>query len=210
MGEVDELTLDGASLAALLLLAPWAIGSRQGRSRFPAVLLVAASVFSGLTGAAQAVAGSERVLGGAWPALGGEILAVGAAIGAPLLVGHVRSRSALAWAAAVGGSVYAGLLVNGPTVKILLLWNFGVAGYLPSVLYGIAAGAVTYTIVALCATGRRTSAIGMALLFMGGIGLHSTYQTGLVLAGLALLGAADPPDRAIEGSWRHAIRARTR
>ena len=100
--------------------------------------------------------------------------------------------------------------MNGPIAKILLLWNVGLAGYLPSVLYGIAAGAVVYTIVVLRATGRRTSAIGLALLFMGGIGLHSTYQTGLVLAGLALLGAADPSDRAIDGWRRHAIRARTR
>ena len=52
------------------------------------------------------MAGSGPILaGGTWLALGAEILAVGAAIGAPLLVGQVRSRSALAWGAAVGGCV---------------------------------------------------------------------------------------------------------
>jgi hypothetical protein len=194
MGEIDGMTLDGATLAALLLLAPWALGGVHGRARFPTILLVTAFVFSGLIGTEQALAGSGQMLGGgAWLALAGEALAVGAAVATPLLVGRVHSRPALALGVAVGGSIYAGLLVNASTVKILLLWNFGLAGYLPSVLYGVAAGAVAYTIVALRATGRRTTALGIALLFMGGIGLHSTYQTGLVLAGLMLLGAADRP-----------------
>ena len=103
MGEVDELTLDGVTLAALLLLAPWALGSRHGRSRLPAVLLVTTFVFSGLTGAEQAIAGSGPILAGTWLELGGEVLAVGAAIGAPLLVGRVRIRAALALGVAVGG-----------------------------------------------------------------------------------------------------------
>lgn len=196
MGEVDGMTLDGATLAALLLLAPWALGGAHRRSRFPTILLVTAFVFSGLVATVQALAGSGQMLGGGtWLALAGEAIAVGAAAATPLLVGRVRSRPALAWGTAVGGATYAGLLVNASTVKILLLWNFGLAGYLPSVLYGIAAGGVTYTIVALRATGRRTSAVGIALLFMGGIGLHSTYQSGLVLAGFASLGAADLFDR---------------
>ncbi|MGZ5212264.1 MAG: hypothetical protein ACXWDU_01910 [Actinomycetota bacterium] len=194
IGGVDGMTLDGATLLALLLLAPWALGGAHGRSRFPTIVLVMAFVFSALIGTEQALAGSGRMFGGgSWLALAGEVLAVGAAVATPLLVGRVRSRPALAWGAAVGGSIYAGLLVNASTVKILLLWNFGLAGYLPSILYGIAAGAVTYTIVAMRASGRRTSAVGMALLFMGGIGLHSTYQTGLVLAGLMLLGVGDRP-----------------
>ncbi len=197
LGAVDALALDGATLAAVLLLAPWALGGFHGRSRVPAVLLVAAFVLAGIGASEQALAGSGWTLGhDTWVALGGEVLALGAAVAAPLLVGPIRNRSALAWGVVVGATTYAGLLANASTVKILMLWNFGLAGYLPSVLYGLAAGAATYTIVALRAAGQRTLALGMALVFIGGIGLHSTYQTGLVLAGFAVLGAAEGSDRA--------------
>jgi hypothetical protein len=49
-----------------------------------------------------------------------------------------------------------------------------------------------------------TSAVGILLLFAGGIGLHSTYQTGLVLAGLALLGTEAHGEEA--SSPRHPCR----
>jgi hypothetical protein len=191
VGAADDLTLDVSTVVALLLLSPWALGGLRGRSRFPGVLLVSALVLASLIGTEQAVAGAGGGLGDrTWPTLGGEMLAVSAAVAAPLVTGRMRTRSALMWGAVLGGLVFSGLLANASTVKILLLWNFGLAGYLPSILYGVAAGAVAYTIVALRAAGRTSYASAIALLFMGGIGLHSTYQTGLVLAGLALLGMA--------------------
>jgi hypothetical protein len=192
VGAVDALTLDAASLAAVLLVAPWTLGALDGRSWIPGVLLMMAFMLSGVGAVTQVLAGSGWMLGGDTRLMfGAEVLALGAAITAPMLVGPVRSLSAFAWGAFLGATTYAGLLVNASTVKILLLWNFGLAGYLPSVLYGIAAGSAAYTVLALRATGRRTSALGLALVLMGGIGLHSTYQTGLVLAGFALLGTAD-------------------
>jgi len=196
VGAADDLTLDLSTVAALMLLSPWALGGLPGRSRSPGILLVSALVLASLIGTEQAVAGAGGGLGDrTWPTLGGELLAVSAAVAAPLIAGRTSKRLALVWGAVIGGIVFAGLLANASTVKILLLWNFGLAGYLPSILYGVAAGAVAYTIVALRAAGRRSYASAIALLFMGGIGLHSTYQTGLVLAGLALLGKArmDPP-----------------
>jgi hypothetical protein len=191
IGATDDLSLDIATVAAILLLAPWALGDLAGRSRLPGLLLVSALLLTSLVGTEQAIAGAGDGIGDrAWPTLIGEMLAVSGAVSAPLIVGRTRSRPALVWGAVIGGMVFAGLLANASTVKILLLWNFGLAGYLPSILYGVAAGAVAYTIVALRAAGQRSYAAAIALLFMGGIGLHSTYQTGLVLAGLALLGRA--------------------
>lgn len=191
IGAADDLNLDVSTVAALLLLSPWALGGLPGRSRFTGVLLVSALVLTSLVGTEQAMTGVGGGLGDwTWPTLVGEMLAVGAAAAAPLIVGRTRTRSAPMWGAVIGGMVFFGLLANASTVKILLLWNFGLAGYLPSILYGVAAGAVAYTIVGLRAADRMSEAAAVALLVMGGVGLHSTYQTGLVLAGLALLGMA--------------------
>lgn len=142
----------------------------------------------------------------------GEGLAVVAAMLSPLLVrmpaarpesnGHSgshttarRTRARLtrapraAWiAAAVAGlGVLALILGAGSTTKILMLWNFGLSGYFPAPLYAFAAAAIAYTIAVLFTEDRRGTAVGLTLLLVGGIGLHSTYQTGLVVAGFALV-----------------------
>lgn len=197
-GTADALTLDAAALGAALLIAPWVLGERRGRSRFAAALLVAAFALPAAGAVQEQAAGSGAVGHDTWLAFAGELLAVGAAIAMPLLVRRPRGRTALVWGTAVGVAVYAGLLINASTTEILMLWNFGLAGYLPSALYAVAAGAATYAIVASWATGHRTTAAAIALMLMGGVGLHSTYQTALVLAGFAVFGAADQLDRAVD------------
>jgi hypothetical protein len=79
------------------------------------------------------------------------------------------------------------LLGGAATTKILMLWNFGLSGALPSILYAAAAGALGLTVVALARQRRGLAVAGVALVAIGGIGLHSTYQSGLAVVGLAAL-----------------------
>lgn len=118
----------------------------------------------------------------------GEGLAVAAALVSPLLVlGSKARRSSWIAAGVVGLGVLVMIVGAGSTTKILMLWNFGLSGYFPGPLYAIAAAALGYTIATLLAEDRKGMAVGLILLVVGGIGLHSTYQTGLVVVGFALL-----------------------
>lgn len=192
--ETDGSFLGTATVVSVLLLGPWACGGSSGRSRIVRALLLTAFLVAAMISAGQP-APIDLSARRAWLAVAAEMLAILGAIAAPLLT-RTRSRSALVWGAAVGVLVVAVLIANPWTVKILLLWNLGLAGYLPSVLYGCAAAALTYTVISLFSDRRVTSAVGILLLFAGGIGLHSTYQTALVLAGLALLGMGEHGEEA--------------
>lgn len=163
-----------------------------------------------LLGAAPVVALSTMVIvevpgvGSGFERVGltaGEGLAIVAAMLSPLLVsGHKPRRSAWVAAGVAGSVVLAMILGAGSTTKILMLWNFGLSGYFPGPLYALAAAAVAYTIAVLFAEGRRGTAVGLGLLLVGGIGLHSTYQTGLVVAGFALLDLAGTSDAEVTAS----------
>jgi hypothetical protein len=85
------------------------------------------------------------------------------------------------------------LAANSSTTKILLLWNFGLPGALPAIAYGLALGAFACTMAVLWRGGDRLAVAALALLVAGGIGLHSTYQSALVVTGLAVLGLAAEP-----------------
>jgi hypothetical protein len=118
----------------------------------------------------------------------GEGLAIAAALLAPLLVlGSRARRSSWIVAGVAGLGVLVMILGAGSTTKILMLWNFGLSGYFPGPFYALAAATLAYTIAVLFAEGRQGTAVGLTLLLVGGIGLHSTYQTGLVVVGFALL-----------------------
>lgn len=89
--------------------------------------------------------------------------------------------------------VFAAFLGNGgATARFLLLWNEGLSGALPSVAYAGASGCLAATLVALVKARNGLAAAGPVLLVTGGIGLHSTYQSGLVITGMALLAMALP------------------
>lgn len=192
LGRIDELGLDLATVAGVVALTAWAVRGLPGRAGVPVILFGCAFIFAAMYEAGQGIGSGGIPSGGSSLALAGEALAIGAALAAPVLLGGAGGRRALVWGIGAGGLTSSALLANGSTVRILLLWNFGLAGYLPWVAYGLAAGAIAYTIVALRRAGRRTLALGLAFLFIGGIGLHSTYQSGLVLGGLALTGMGDP------------------
>lgn len=68
-----------------------------------------------------------------------------------------------------------------------MLWNLGLAGYFHPVLYGLAAAAAAYVAYQAWRYGDHTTLVGIGLLIAGGIGLHSTWQSALTLAGIVLL-----------------------
>ena len=104
-------------------------------------------------------------------------------------------------------AVTAAIVANGSTVRILMLWNLGLTGSLPAAVYGVAAGSLLIAIATSAKEGQRYLALSLVLLFLGGISMTSTYQSGLIVAGLGLLDltsripegfAAQPPTRAMD------------
>lgn len=119
-----------------------------------------------------------------------EYLALAFALSSPLLLGRSPDRAAQ-WTAGVVTLVGVTFFIgNGSTMRFLLLWNAGLAGLLPGVVYAVAAGALVLTVVGLARRGSALAAAGMLLLITGGIGLQSTYQSGLVVAGMAAMAIA--------------------
>jgi hypothetical protein len=125
-----------------------------------------------------------------WLLEAAEVLGLGFALSAPLLVGTWSGRTARWAAVSAGVLVLVMFLGNGSTSRFLLLWNAGLSGPFPGILYAAAAGTLTLACVGLLRSGRRLEAAGLLLLVSGGIGLHSTYQSALVVTGLAALAYA--------------------
>ncbi|MDZ7678247.1 MAG: hypothetical protein U5K29_06825 [Acidimicrobiales bacterium] len=88
--------------------------------------------------------------------------------------------------AGIGLIVFGALTASAATTKILILWTFGLPGYLPPLFYAAAAGLMA-AVLTSAVRRDRALAIGLGLLAAGGVGLHSSYQSMLVVCGLALL-----------------------
>jgi hypothetical protein len=129
--------------------------------------------------------------------LGAEWLAVLAAISSGPLVRRTLqlerrpSRRLMGVALAVGLVVTGAIVANPYTVHILMLWNFGLTGTLPAAVYGLATASLTVAVASSARCGQQRLALALTLLFLGGLGLTSTYQSGLIVAGLGLLNLAD-------------------
>lgn len=127
-----------------------------------------------------------------WMLSGMELTGLSFAISAPLVVGH-RPVGAAKWiAVATFILVLAAFLGGGSSSRFLLLWNVGLTGTLPAVAYAGAAAGLAAALTGLVNDGRLLTAAGLALLVTGGIGLHSTYQSALVVVGLAAICCAAP------------------
>lgn len=122
-----------------------------------------------------------------WLLWSAEWMALAFAIAAPFGFAGRPSRLAAAVSAVAGMVMFGALLGNGSTTKILLLWNEGLAGTLPAIAYAVGAATLLATALGLLGQRRMVALAGFVLLITGGIGLHSTYQTGLVVAGMAAL-----------------------
>lgn len=183
---VDPVLVDAGTIAAVMVLAAAAAtstGSRVMLGAFAVAFLGAGLPTMFQTAASQGMAEIES----GWMIWVAEGAALVFAVALGFAGRSMLSRRAWAVAVLAGLLTFTMFIGNGSTVRILMLWNGGVGGHLPAVLYAVAAAGVAAGIIGYVRSGRLLMAAGIALLFIGGIGLHSTYQSGLVIAGLGLL-----------------------
>lgn len=189
VGVLDDFALASVVTGSVLLLAGLAargrtIGQRVTLGAFGAAFTLAA-VHS--LRATASVSGRPSGPASGWLLFSAEVLAVVGALTAFTLTGARLNRAAVISGLFTGIAAAAFFATSNATAKILLLWTFGLAGYLPSPLYALAATVLVSGVVAALRTGDAAPAMAVLLIAGGGIGLHSTYQSGLVIAGLALL-----------------------
>ncbi len=209
-GLASRLVLDVSAAGSVVVLAVGgACFSRRWTVALPLSLFGAAFVLSAAHTVAQSAAqegvfaiDTDRVLSAA------EVAGLAFAFATPLMAWPSAGRFSTAVGVAVTLVAYAAFLGNGSTTRFLLLWNEGLSGIMPSFLYAIAAGCLAGTLVALLRNGNQVAAAGLVLLVTGGIGLYSTYQSGLAIAGMVLLSlglaAAGRPARAIRDAGMSA------
>lgn len=185
LGIVGE-TISGAATAVLVLAAVAAPPGWNTARRLP---LIAMAVAFAITAAVD-------VLGSAAPGVslptaaliqGSEALALLGATSLALLAPRPAVRRAVLAGVAVAVLVAAALMRAEATTEILLLWNLGVAGYFHPLFYAAACGALTYAGVRSHLAGDDAAVAGVLLVLAGGIGLHSTLQSGELIMGLSLL-----------------------
>lgn len=132
-----------------------------------------------------------------------EALLILAGVTAPLLVSRRATTPAVVAGFTAFLIVAAGFSIGGSTLAILTLWNLGVPGWFSPLAFGLAFGGLVIATWSALAAGERMTAASIGLLVAGGVGMISTYQTGLVLAALTILYAvtlADDRPRKRSGS----------
>lgn len=161
----------------------------RGLSSFPLGFFVLGSVAAGLSALGQTV--GDGVPGPTVDILipAAEVFVVLAGATAPVLLGKRPGGGAAVTAGVVTAVLVAAAFATGASpISILVLWNLGVPGWLPGIAYAVALGGVVTALWSAAVTGPRQTAIGIVLLVAGGVGMISTYQTGLVLAAVLFLG----------------------
>ena len=187
---VDNDVLAPAVIAVVAALAAAVLSTQCSQVRVVVGLFVAAFLAAalrdvaqpGLTDEVSAILRSAELLG---------VLAATAS--GPLVRRSLALRrmpsGRLAYSAiAVGVVITGAILANASTVHILMLWNFGLTGTLPAAAYGLAVASWMVAVASSVRCGRHHLALALSFFFLGGIGLTSTYQSGLVVAGLGMVG----------------------
>ncbi len=201
---VDRTSVDVVTVSVVVFAAA-AAAAAGGQRIAPAlacfgVAFALSGTYTLIQGQALAVPAREQQ----WLLSATEVFGVAAALTLPLMARPHLPRSSLYAAGAVGLLTFGMFLSGGgSTARILLLWNEGLTGTLPAGVYAAAAATVAATVVALVRQHDLPRAAAVILLVTGGIGLHSTYQSGLVLIALVVFllhamgqGSAYPsPDR---------------
>jgi hypothetical protein len=194
--------LDFGTLVGVAALASAAaLADLRGRSVVPLVLFAVAFAAAGLYTALPALGSTRTSMPQpGWLLSTTEFAGLAFAVSTPLLAQRPRQRSTHWLAAGAGGLILLTFLGNGSTSRFLLLWNVGLSGIVPGFVYALAGAALVYAVVALWRQGSGLAASGLLLLVAGGIGLHSTYQSSLVVVGLtALLVGIESDRRAAPG-----------
>ena len=171
---------------SLALVVVVVVGWRGWRS-VPLLMFVVAALAAGWSSLGQGVAAGltgdqvDTLL------LIAEMSLVLAGVTSPLLLLQPPTRTALLAGVATAIVTTVMLVAANSTMSILLLWTVGVPGWLPSITYGVAIGGLVVTGWSALTNGEWPAALGLVLLAAGGVGTISTYQSGLVLAGLLLI-----------------------
>jgi hypothetical protein len=202
-GAVPPFIMDTGTLLAFTLVLGVAAGRRGGKAFLPLAMLGGAFMAGGGSTVLQAAAQDGLLtINASWLLTVAEYSGSAFALALPLAVGRRPDRASLIAGGLVAVIAFGSFTANGgATSRILLLWNEGLTGALPGVVYAAAAGALVLAFVSLARSGQSLVAMAVALLVAGGLGLHNTYQTGLVIAGLAALciaAAPAAPDAAAE------------
>ena len=184
--EAVPWTAVGWSGMAIMILVT-VLGLRGARS-VPVGLFMVASVAAGWSVVAQA--GADGLTGSrvdilVWVAEASLVLA---GLTAPLLLDRPPGTAGLIFGALTAVFVAGSLAGGASTISILVLWNVGVPGWMPGLAYALAAGALATTLWSAAARGEWPVFVGAMLLAAGGVGMISTYQTGLVIVGILVLG----------------------
>jgi hypothetical protein len=184
IGAVTPSLVGWLSLAAPLALIVGLAGA--GRGAIPLLLWTGAAWSAGFATLFQGSGGG--LSGEAMAALlqWGDVLVVAGALTFPLLLRRPPGVASLGTGLAVAAVVTALLTWASSTTAILALWAFGITASLPTVFYGLAAGSMAATVHEASRRGNRSLAGAAMLVMAGGIGLISTYQTALLVVGLAL------------------------
>lgn len=190
LGMVPESAVGWSSLAILAVVTAtvW-----RGMRTLPVVLFALGSVAAGWSVLGQGTGGG---LSG-WQVDGlvlvAEFSLVLAGMTGFLLLDRPPRTPAMLAGLGVAAFTLIAFTAGSSTVSILVLWNLGVPGWLPGIAYAIALGSLVSTLWSALASGQPLVAIGLVLLIGGGLGTISTYQTGLVLAGMLVLGKSMTP-----------------
>ena len=188
LGLIGDAVLAPISVLAVEIIM-LAGATRLGAARRASVLLfgsafLVSSAYALFQANATETAGTVSF---AWLLPIGEFIVLVWCVEAPLLLRRRPDRASMMWGIAVALATLIALRMGEATTKILLLWDLGLAGYLPDLAYALAFGTLAYALSRAVRSGTSSVATALGLLIVGGLGLHSTYQTGFVLAGLAML-----------------------
>lgn len=202
-GRLDVIpTASVGGFALLAMVGVLGLGWRGWRS-LPLMMFVVAALAAGWSGLGQELGAGltgdqvDTLL------LVAESALVLAGVTSPLLLDQPPTRLVLLGGMATAVLVTTVLVSANSTMSILLLWTVGVPGWLPAISYAVALGGLVITGWSAFAAGQWTVGLGLVLLAAGGVGMISTYQSGLVLAGLllivgALVGPQDPRIQRVE------------
>lgn len=198
---LNVVAIDVLAIGAVMLVASAAAARMEIRSAVVVWAFAAAFALQGTSSMLQDAASQGfGSYDSRWLMRGAEWLALGFAVGAPFAFRVRMSRWMIAAAVVAGAVTFAALVGKGESSsKILLLWNEGLAGSLPAVAYAAGAGLLLATVLGMAGQRRLVPVMAFVLLVAGGIGLHSTYQTGLVVAGMAALCLAARDDGIVAG-----------
>jgi len=188
---IDPLAVVAASTVAVVVLGVSTVRNHPafaGRRAawVPLLLIGVAIILFGVRAVSVGVTAAGVDAAGPWQLGLAEGVALAGLVLLPLATGR-PDRIAAVGGLVVGVSMWLGLSVADSTVKILFLWNLGLAGSLPALAYATAGGAATMATLTAARSGRADLVIAIVLLVAGGFAIQSTYQSGLLVAAFGVL-----------------------